>query len=43
MDWTATMRQSRRRHTPLIAILLREIAEIPSQTQNNHDEAPDDG
>jgi len=43
MDRTATMRQPRGRRTPLLAIFLRQIAEIPSQTQNNHDEAPNDG
>jgi hypothetical protein len=43
MDRTAAMRQPRRRRTPRIAILLRRIAKSPSQAQNNHDEAPNDG
>jgi hypothetical protein len=43
MDRTAAVRQSRRRRTSFIAILLREIAKLSSQTQNNHDEAPSDG
>jgi len=42
MDWTAAMRQSRRRRTAAIAILLRKIAKTPSQTQNNHDETQTD-
>jgi len=43
MDRTTAGRQPCHRRTAQTAILLREIAQIPLQAQNNHDEAPHDG